>query len=727
MRVSARLVKGIVLSLIAFFVTTTIAPSFSTAYAQTITPEISPTPTTTSSNPYLKPYADNNVPQNQHILSQAIFIEVLAALGCQLAGIDLVSPSQSCLGVNPQTEKLGFANPQNGQPPIGGILGIAANGIGVMFTPTYGTGDYIHYMADNFGVVKSAYAAEGFVALTPILKLWEASRNIAYFLLIVAFIFIGIGVMLRIKIDPRTVMTIQNKIPDVIIAIILITFSYAFSGLMVDLMWTTTYIGINTITTYGGNPTIPDCTANPPSLNSIATKNILESPLYFVDRIFVQEKCGVVQSDVIDSGIFDLSRKVGYEVAGLESDLIKTFIGVDPTKSCEISNWVVSAAPGGDSITDCPRIWFANIFGYFASILWFIIIFIVILITVFRIWFELLRAYALSLMYPILGPIFIVMGLLPKKPLGFERWVRVFSANLAVFPATAALLVLARTFMSLFSGEGAENRFVPPLVGSPNLDSFGAILGFAVLLMAPQLTSLLREKLGVPPVKQVGAALGTIAAGRAAVAAPVQRTWQHLNRRNPQTGAPLGIVASLGHQAGQRVRRAIPIIGGRMAAREDYRQTTHNIGAGRPTVQQMRATGQDTRSFWEQRRDRQNLQASQQQAGQRMRAAGNPQMNRNNPYNPLNYTPDNDGSRRWSLHQQMAQQQQQYRTTPTTTLAASIERLREALTGMGDRGWRGAPPTVNVQTTNAQAANQPTGQQPTSQQPPQGNPPRQGP
>lgn len=731
MRVSARLIKGVVLSLILLLLTGLFAPTLSSVHAQMPSPSgqtLSPTPIQT--NPYTKPYTDNNVPQNQHILTQAVLIEVLAAIGCQLSGIDLVSPSKACLGINPQTEKLGFTQQPtaDGQPQVGGLLGVAAKGIGIMYTPTYSTGDYVNYMAGNFGIAKSAYAADGFTALNPVLGLWQATRNIAYFLLTVAFIFIGIGVMLRIRIDPRTVMTVQNKIPDVIIAIILITFSYAFSGLMVDLMWTTTYIGINTITAQA-NPEISDCSNNTqPTLNSKATGDLLESPLYFVDTIFLTETCGVAGGDLLDSGIVDLAFKVGIEVAGLEEDLLLALIGVDPNEgSCSLSEWVdeipvVGAITGGGE-KNCPRIFFGNIFGFFASILWFIILFIVIIITLFRIWFELLKAYAVTLMYVILGPIFIVMGLLPKKPLGFERWIRVSFANLVIFPATVVMLVLARAFMWLFSAnnttaagvqEGAAyaqgaidplTRFVPPLVGAPNLEGFGALLGFAVLLMTPQVTSLIKEKLSVPPLKQAAAIGAAIAAGRATAAAPVQKSWQHVNRRNPQTGAPLGIVASLKHDAGKKLTRAIPVIGGRIGAQQDYQEKAYRRGS----QQEIRKAGIDQRSSGQKRQDNNNFQAAHN---------ANPQI--------LNtYTRGDDGARRWSLEQQHEQQRRQYNDprTPQATrdgLARSMEKLAEEIQGMGNRGLTEA--TIIARTPRPQAPQPPQAGAPTTETTVQGRP-----
>lgn len=740
MRVSARFAKGFVSFCLILLLTVTVLPLLSPVYAKTSAQQkqsLTPSP---SVNPYTKPYTDNTVPQNQHIITQAFFLEMLGAIGCQLSGIDLISPSQPCLGINPATEKLGFeATGQNGQSRIGGLLGIAANGIGVMYTPTYGTHDYINKMANNFGLVKHAYAAEGFVSLSPIIKLWEASRNIAYFLLVIAFIFIGIGVMLRLKIDPRTVMTVQNKIPDVIIAIILITFSYAISGILVDLMWTTTYIGINTITNFGANPEIPNCTASPKHLNTYATENLLSSPFGFANNIFLSEDCGAFNSDIFDSGIFDLSRKVGFEVAGLEENLLLAFIGVDPSQSCSPTDWVT----GKGSITDCPRIWFGNILGFFASILWFIIIFIVVVVTLFRIWFQLLKAYVLTLMYVILGPLFIVMGLLPKKPLGFERWMRVSFANLAVFPATVTMLILARVIMVLFDSSNPVaqgttpglisqvyaqtpgfNQFLPPLIGNPGATGFGALLGFGVLLLTPEITSLIKEKLGVPPVKQATAALGAIAVGTGAVGGVARRTWGGLNRRNPTTGTAEGPVSRFteGIQRGvaHRLSNAgVPLISN-MARK--HRERIDSRRQGRGYVTEAERAGMSDRAYRRQQAQQAQTQTREQQDQQLRRDFNNTQTTARDAGRPVRYTTDEQGLERFRVERDLGQAQARQaelsrqpanpeNSRELARLAPEIARLTEALRQRGDRGL--INPQQNQQQNPPQNPGRPGGTPPT--------------
>ena len=82
----------------------------------------------------------------------------------------------------------------------------------------------------------------GFDGLKPLLPLWTVFRNIVYILFVLVFVIIGVAIMLRLKIDPRTVMTIQNQIPKLIIGILLVTFSFSIAGFLIDIMYTSIYL-----------------------------------------------------------------------------------------------------------------------------------------------------------------------------------------------------------------------------------------------------------------------------------------------------------------------------------------------------------------------------------------------------------------------------------------------------------------------------------------------------
>lgn len=82
--------------------------------------------------------------------------------------------------------------------------------------------------------------AQGFGYTTganSIQKLWKISRDLSYMLLVVAVIVLAFMIMFRRKINPQTVITIQSALPKIIVAVILITFSYAIAGFLIDLMY----------------------------------------------------------------------------------------------------------------------------------------------------------------------------------------------------------------------------------------------------------------------------------------------------------------------------------------------------------------------------------------------------------------------------------------------------------------------------------------------------------
>src|SRR3990172_6318850 len=108
----------------------------------------------------------------------------------------------------------------------------------------------VQYLAgefQKFNPVQPAYAQEGigFGALTPVQKIWTVFRNLSYVLFVIVFVIIGFMIMLRAHISPQAVATIQDSIPRLVVALILVTFSYAIAGLFIDLMFLFLNIALN--------------------------------------------------------------------------------------------------------------------------------------------------------------------------------------------------------------------------------------------------------------------------------------------------------------------------------------------------------------------------------------------------------------------------------------------------------------------------------------------------
>ena len=77
----------------------------------------------------------------------------------------------------------------------------------------------------------------GYTGLSWIQKYWAGFRDISYVLLVLVVIIFAFMIMFRVKLNPQTVISVQSALPKIIVALILITFSYAIAGFAIDLMY----------------------------------------------------------------------------------------------------------------------------------------------------------------------------------------------------------------------------------------------------------------------------------------------------------------------------------------------------------------------------------------------------------------------------------------------------------------------------------------------------------
>lgn len=142
--------------------------------------------------------------------------------------------------------------------------------LGKMVTSLYdkpvSSGEYVANLGESIGIMSSqkAYASPGTDFLnfngSGFLKIWVAMRNLSYVFFVIVMVAIGFMVMFRFKINPQTVATIQSSIPKIVLSLLLVTFSYALCGFMVDLVYLGNGIIVTTFVTGG---IIPDPVGGP--------------------------------------------------------------------------------------------------------------------------------------------------------------------------------------------------------------------------------------------------------------------------------------------------------------------------------------------------------------------------------------------------------------------------------------------------------------------------------
>lgn len=575
MRISARVpfllraITSVVLSFIAISLAAT------TSYAQT----------TTSFTQFQTPQVDSSVPQNHHSYTQIKMFDILSSVTCLLAGVDATQPNTPCLVVNPATgivmapdKELAFGEDSR---MVGGAAGFLAQQVGVLYTPAITSGQYFNYLANNFGIVKSANAQTtrsedcttlagaafgyGFCGFQSIFELWLLMRDMAYAILTLAFIFLGLGVMLRFKVDPRTVMTLQNRIPKVIIVIIMITFTYPIVGFMGDLMWVTTYTGVNMITARSEGDVCVEIAVGGTSVEEVRKiaegipQQLVNQPVSFADTLFSTDCGGFLDNS---SGLLGMSNRTSDAFGGLIMNIVSNLFGVrDEDLDCGIIF---------GSAKDC-------LYGFFLwliSIVVKIVIVVALITALFRLWFQLIKAFVRILINTIISPIIVVLGVIPGNKFGVERFFRTVGADYIIFPLSAWVLILGRVFVDAVpETPSPESVFVPPLVGNTNIASFSTLLGFGAVMIAPTIGPQIKEKLGVPEGKTGAAFTAGVSGAIAATTSPATKAIKHLNRKNPTTGVAEGALAVAKSRAWQKTP-----FGKRSIAKRSAREAVYKGG-----------------------------------------------------------------------------------------------------------------------------------------------------
>lgn len=340
-----------------------------------------------------------------------------------------------------------------------GAVGGISNLIAAMYANPPASG--VQYLADlgkNLGIVKPAYAqtGTGWTGLQPILPIWKAFRNIAYLFFTIIFIVIGFAIMFRVKISPQAIVTIQSAIPRIVIALILVTFSYAIAGFLIDLMYVIILLGISVL----GSTNLP----------SVSNTGDLQ-------RIFTQEGFTGVIGAAFGLGPWAPMMVIGGIIGGILGGLFTwNPVGV-----------AIGIAVGG------------GLFG--------LILAVIILYVLFKLLIELIKAYISILLLIIFAPLQIALDAIPGQS-GFGSWLRNLVANIAVFPAVAIFLVIAR----MLTGLKTEELWTPPMTVGANM--VAALIGFGMLLVVSKVPEIVKNAFGLKPFPYgtaIGEALGPIA------------------------------------------------------------------------------------------------------------------------------------------------------------------------------------------------------------------------
>jgi hypothetical protein len=338
----------------------------------------------------------------------------------------------------------------------------------------------------------------GFSGLSALLPIWEAFRNIAYALLAIIMIGIGFMVMFRKKIDPKTVVTVQNALPKIVLTLLLITFSYAIVGLMIDLMYLVIALAASLLI--------------PVSNGSLGTQTATK---------------------YLNGGAWNLMAMVWNGGAGAADAITRLF-----------------SANGGVGLWGI--ITHAILAGTLGVLTGFIVA-LIIIIAYIRILFMLISAYIQIIISVLTGPLQILTEALPGSN-GFSSWFKNLFANLAVFPITAALLMVT-TILTQFDIKSPALLWTPPLLSGGGRAGIVGVIGLGLLMTIPNIARSIKEALKTKPLLGGGAGMGA-AGGIAMQALTVGSMISSHQMQEKQLKASTALGESI--QAGQKGPQITP-------------------------------------------------------------------------------------------------------------------------------------------------------------------------
>lgn len=366
----------------------------------------------------------------------------------------------------------------------------------------------IYWVADSLqktGLIPNTYATEGigFASIKVFQPIWKIFRDFALLLLVVFLILSGFMIMFRTKINPQTVITLENSLPRIVVSLLFIVFSFAIAGFLIDLMYIVTIIIVSQFST-----------------------------LNIGDFFNIQNKTELINK-FVSPGLWELfprfdSKMTFYGIGNafyniLPVTLQKVLIG----PLAILGAWGVqklflnfATAPiegfknlqaiaggltfvGGGGIGSLPALGtfvvsiylFILFIPYIASFLLSLLIFFSIFFIIVRLFVILLKTYIKILLLIIFSPIMLLLGALPGKNFIFS-WIKNLSVNLFIFPLVTTLVLISAVIAKINLDESANLWSVPYLYGLDQ-QALTAFIGFGILLVIPDLIKLLKEATGV--------------------------------------------------------------------------------------------------------------------------------------------------------------------------------------------------------------------------------------
>lgn len=355
-------------------------------------------------------------------------------------------------------------------------------------------------------------------------SIWKVTSGIAYVFFVVVFIIVGFMIMFRKNLSSNVTVTISRALPNLIVSLVLVTFSFAIVGFVMDLG----KMGIS-VSRSMFNRAYQTMTVQDNSV--IEIKNVWN----LADDVFKKTRNNTLVGDTISdipvvgkplAKIFlGTGNSIGGELARvgamgalyyfLDKTLPHIVDELDITAEMEVE---ISAVVAGVTVDILQPIvdmalWLVKNsvhiaingakIGLMASIIKSLILIIICFYAAIRVFITLLTTYLKLFLNVILGPLQILLGAVPGNSHFIGNWFKSVVANTLVFVGiyvviNAFTLISQAIDPSKFNFFGNSGTIWPDIIIS--LESVIVIVGY---LFAANLPKVINGALGVETNKNI--------------------------------------------------------------------------------------------------------------------------------------------------------------------------------------------------------------------------------
>jgi hypothetical protein len=292
----------------------------------------------------------------------------------------------------------------------------------------------------------SVYAASGsgytYLSESNVTGLWNMSRNIAYVVFVVILMAAGFMIMFRNKVGGQMAVTVYNTIPNVILGLILVTFSFAIVGLILN-------------------------------VSALLTN--------------------------IAHGILSIGQGDGFYVGNFFSMVSYVFHGVIDPQSGLLKGDISTIL--ADVMVLIPTVITMVISGGLGGILVLVLVLLVLwtyIVAFWNIWLLMFKTYLAILLDTVLGPIILAFSVFPGNSKLMIGWFNRLIRNALVFPAV--FFIINASFklsvdLNMDMGgliDGSLDTGTPS-AGNLALGFFKMVLPLAALFFAVNIPKILEE------------------------------------------------------------------------------------------------------------------------------------------------------------------------------------------------------------------------------------------